>query len=550
MAAVALNPGYKVLALKLQEVALMHGDVQKSLSDAIGDHHRASGEYGYYIDHDGDGSEGSVVYCCNGDIRQAPYEISSVAGKAPTASIDFEASKNVLPVTQYLPEPEDEDYYTSVGEAFRASGLYDALPVYERFISKKTRDAADSSSFAGKGRSFPILKPADVSAALHSIGRAGSDNYSSDTIRANIKRIAKAKGFALPDSLKDDEDKKESLVIEFRLAGFGDVELKEAAEFPAKLIAPGRGSSGYYSPDLLKRDGPGVFTKGTQMFWNHATDTEESERPEGDLNNLAGVLTADAKYDENGKDGPGLYAPVKVFGKYVDKVREMGKHIGLSIRAGGSRDEAATGPDGRRGVITQLSTGKSVDFVTKAGRDGKIFTEAARGSSAATEGDDMDKAEVMALIKEAQAPLVAENKMLREMLSATRGKSLVEAELKDVRLPEAIKNKIVESIAPAVPTDANGAVDAAKLKTMIEASVKDWLLLLPSLGLEAPAAMGTRMTEAEVKADIKAFEGDRDGVREALADLFVGPKLAKGGNEEARQLRKAARKAFIEGRAA
>lgn len=78
-----------------------------------------------------------------------------------------------------------------------------------RDIPTAERKQASGTSFAGKNRSFPILKPADVSAAARSLGRAGSDNYSTATIKANIIRIAKRKGGAfieaLPDSWKTDE---------------------------------------------------------------------------------------------------------------------------------------------------------------------------------------------------------------------------------------------------------------------------------------------------------------------------------------------------------
>lgn len=69
------------------------------------------------------------------------------------------------------------------------------------------RDKLDESDFAGRNRSFPIVTPGDVSDAASSIGRAGSDNYSSDQLKKNIIRIARRKGSAfvaaLPDSWKD-----------------------------------------------------------------------------------------------------------------------------------------------------------------------------------------------------------------------------------------------------------------------------------------------------------------------------------------------------------
>lgn len=60
------------------------------------------------------------------------------------------------------------------------------------------RDKIPAKDFAGKNRSFPIVTPGDVSDALMSIGRAGPNNYDEATLRRNILRIAKRKGFPLP----------------------------------------------------------------------------------------------------------------------------------------------------------------------------------------------------------------------------------------------------------------------------------------------------------------------------------------------------------------
>ena len=56
------------------------------------------------------------------------------------------------------------------------------------------RDKIPAKDFAGKNRSFPIVTPQDVHDAARSIGRAGTDNYDSATLRRNIIRIARRKG--------------------------------------------------------------------------------------------------------------------------------------------------------------------------------------------------------------------------------------------------------------------------------------------------------------------------------------------------------------------
>lgn len=77
------------------------------------------------------------------------------------------------------------------------------------------RDKIPAADFAGRNRSFPIVTPGDVSDAAASIGRAGSDNYSSQQLRENIIRIARRKGqsfvAALPQSWRDDMDGNKSV---------------------------------------------------------------------------------------------------------------------------------------------------------------------------------------------------------------------------------------------------------------------------------------------------------------------------------------------------
>jgi hypothetical protein len=130
---------------------------------------------------------------------------------------------------------------------------------------------------------------------------------------------------------------------------------------------------------ILERDGPRTFTRGTKMYWNHQTMREESERPEGSLNDLAAELVTDARWDSNGPQGAGLYATAKVFERFAPAVKDLKDHIGVSIRAMGlskaGEREGRTGP-----VLERLLSARSVDFVTVPGAGGKVLEmfEAAR----------------------------------------------------------------------------------------------------------------------------------------------------------------------------
>ena len=55
--------------------------------------------------------------------------------------------------------------------------------------------------FAGKGKSFPIFVPADVTEALLLAGRRQPSNFPRARIIENIKAIANKKGFPYPGSI-------------------------------------------------------------------------------------------------------------------------------------------------------------------------------------------------------------------------------------------------------------------------------------------------------------------------------------------------------------
>jgi hypothetical protein len=261
----------------------------------------------------------------------------------------------------------------------------------------------------------------------------------------------------------------------------------------AKIIAPGRGSSGYYTKEVLERDGPQIFKRGTLMYINHATPTEEAERPEGDWSKLAAVTTADAYWDEHGKDGAALYAPAKVFSDYAPQIAEKAPFTGLSIRARGLYAEGnRKAPDGKPGLIERLTSGDSIDLVTKAGRDGKLLLESA------TEGDTMDESVLRELRQELSA--------LRQTIAAqAEGPRAIREALEGIRLPgplhvvDATRARIAERLAPSLPFK-DGKVDQAALGKLVESAALEESRFLATLGFgSGVAGLGQRMTEAEIQ---------------------------------------------------
>jgi hypothetical protein len=503
-----------VIAQKLQEAAemLTSSDVRARLSDAIQDAHRGSGTWAYYIDHTGDGESGDVIYSCDGDVFRAPYEISGGEGTAAKCVIDADRAEDVVPRTIYEPEMDEPDHYA----AMESAKLYTkgGVPLVERMIPKSERDKAGSGSFAGKGKSFPILKAEDVAAAASSIGRAGSGNYSTDVIKKNIIRIAKEKGWTseLPKAWQDKTDAKESAATETT----GTLKLSETttratdealeliesaagAEMEIKLIAPGRGSRAFYPAEVLKRDGPKVFAKGTQIYINHATKAEEAARPEGDWHKLAGALASDAYWKESDKHGPGLYAKAAFAPDIAPLIKAKASYSGMSIRANGDAAMESGRIVQKEGlpVLGKLTSAESVDVVTRAGAGGMILTEAARAANQKEE-NSMD-AEEMKLLRESVARLSN-----RE----TRRDAIQEGAriLRDVALPDAAKEYIIETVLKESLPMKDGALDTAKFTESVNNEAKRF-----------GSAIGAtpRVTGMGAAAPVEITEADRAAAKEA-----------------------------------
>lgn len=277
-----------------------------------------------------------------------------------------------------------------------------------------------------------------------------------------------------------------------------------AGKFPVKVIQPGWGSSGYYSESVLAASA-GLF-EGAQMFWNHPKSSDNYERPERDLRDLAGVLT-NVRYEESNPNGAGIYGDATVFEPFKSTLKEISPYIGVSIRAGGRVKEGEA--EGRSGLLVEeINLVQSVDFVTKAGAGGKVlaqFAEAARDpfeeSDEGKEGD-MDLQEAMNTIEDQKKTIDGLNGNLEEaqknvsrlknevarlneafMLNECIG--IVAGVLSESELPEVTKERIQQEAGKFMATkdeedeeddDEKGAkkkvLDKEKVKESVQEAVK------------------------------------------------------------------------------
>jgi hypothetical protein len=221
---------------------------------------------------------------------------------------------------------------------------------------------------------------------------------------------------------------------------------------------------------------------------------EENDRPERDVNQLAGKLVSDAKFD-----GTGLVAEVEFYSHFAPIIKEMAGDVGLSIRAlGESRVGEA---EGRQGPIIEALVADpltSVDVVTVAGAGGKFLSllesysrkddEATLLSESVSEGNEM-------LTKEDLDAAIAE---LKESFAVAFSP-----------LQESVKT-LVESATPAETEEATDeAAEEVPALDPVEVAEKFNESGLPKISLkrvaEAMKSETNTKTVDELIADEKSY---------------------------------------------
>lgn len=260
--------------------------------------------------------------------------------------------------------------------------------------------------------------------------------------------------------------------------------LRKDRTFPVKLISPGWGSSGYYSKAVLEKAAKaGKFPAGLKMFWNHPTQKEADERPERDLRDLAAKTISAGVFKENGPDGPGIYADAQAYSHYAPHIEELAEDIGLSIRGWGSTTTGEA--EGQKGALVEdVALVQSADFVTQAGRGGKVLQlmEAARAVASAAvdhpKEDAMgDQLEESAALKEANDKAASERTKRRgreEALALREAGDIVRDALVEQKLHDITKKRLAETLiasAPTVDVDDELKLDTDKFKTQVSEAI-------------------------------------------------------------------------------
>lgn len=321
--------------------------------------------------------------------------------------------------------------------------------------------------------------------------------------------------------------------------------LRRDGTVPIKVIEEGWGTSGFYPADVLRTDGPVAFPKGTQMYWDHPTPTEEADRPERSLRDLAAVTVSDAYWLDDGPAGPALYADAQVFEGYRDSIEELAPHIGVSIRAAGATTFGEA--DGRSGrIVEKIVAGKSIDFVTQAGAGGEVVSlfESARGrgpqptpkkeptmppetTTVLTEAQrDLTEARALGELAAAERDqLRTETARLREAALVRDARDVATTILAGTQLPDVTRARLIEAVSVNPPASTDGSLDRDKFAEAVAKAAKAELEYLTKVG-GTGTVTGLGESEPTVVDPAKLTETE-DRLEKAFAGIGLSESAAK-----------------------
>lgn len=299
-----------------------------------------------------------------------------------------------------------------------------------------------------------------------------------------------------------------------------------------KIIQPGWGSSGYYSADVLKAAAP-KFAEGTHIYIDHPSRSEAVDRPERSVRDLAGSFTSAAVWEENGSNGPGLYADVKFKGDLAAQINDIAPHVGMSIRALGSRSSGeAEGQSGM--IINSIEQAESVDVVTVAGAGGAIteLLESLRVGSPRTEEitlADKPEGQEATTVNISEAPefvaLQEQMAAIQAQLSQANTRNFVQDQLAEMGVADPIRKKVLPGLVVNPPLNDQGQIDHEAYGERIKEAVKAELAYIAEISGNTGAiqGMGSSFTES---LEEMTPEDSQTALNEAFAAMGLPENVA------------------------
>jgi hypothetical protein len=286
----------------------------------------------------------------------------------------------------------------------------------------------------------------------------------------------------------------------------GTLTVKRDGTVPVVLITPGKGSSGYYSEELIARDAPVAWPKGTHVYLDHLKEGE-TRTPE----KLLGTLIEETTIDDRGR-AINVFKPLT---KHREWIEEVAPFVGLSISAQGTGETKDLG-QGPVYVVESLEPHitNTVDVVSYAGRGGKFLEslyESAEAAHASThsESSAVDNGKVtdnMATVEEQLAALTTAVAGLVAKIDAVPVAPVVEEAKPDEDRKAAIA--------------ATLAVESAEVTPSLKAALIE--------SIEA----GNYDVQAQIDADVKYREEVKAELTKSLAEAGVSAGASSDDNHD------------------
>ena len=151
----------------------------------------------------------------------------------------------------------------------------------------------------------------------------------------------------------------------------GNTYTPSTGDLSITVIKPGWSKNNRYYPAEVLKNSANIF-EGAKMFVDHATETENKQRPEGSVKDWVGTITT-VKAEADGTLKATANIHDESFKTNLTNLKKAGNlsQMGVSIRAIGHPRLGEA--EGRKGpIVESLTYCKSVDFVTFAGAGGQV----------------------------------------------------------------------------------------------------------------------------------------------------------------------------------
>lgn len=262
-----------------------------------------------------------------------------------------------------------------------------------------------------------------------------------------------------------------------------------------KIATPGQGSSGYYTPEVLREYGPVAFPAGIKAYVGHAKPQDRS------LLDIVGTY-GDAYWSE---EENALFADLQpATKKWAEVLEELGPLVGASISSSGTKDAQGN-------VLTlQYHRANSVDLVPEPGLVGSGLQE-----------------QIESLIESARTvDSTTEPGVTPGAGDKEHNMDKIEEQL--TKLTSVVESLVADKSAKAT-ADAQAAVDAAAISTAVNEALATYDAKIALIEAETellPSQRAFLREQAKAGADVAPLIESAKKVvaeaTEALTESVVG----------------------------